>query len=107
MKQWNVKIIITILLIMKSIDMSVHLTYLFFEQKWILNKQVFIYNTSLYHTHVPDSVGGNSNEAVELQVLTFEQVFVLLAHSQRFFVDQLNNQNRRDQRVVKLQWITY
>lgn len=67
-----------------------------FEQKWILNKEVFIYNASLYDTHVPDSVGGNSNEAAELQVVNFEQVFVLLTQSQRFLVDQLNNQNRRD-----------
>lgn len=90
-----------------------------FEQKWIFNKEAFIYNASLYHTHVPDSVtvketnvnqsevGGNSNKAAELQVVNFEQVFVLPAQSQRFLVDQLNNQNRRDSRVVKLQWITY
>lgn len=52
--------------------------------------------TSLYHTHVRDSVGGNSNEAAELQVLNFEQVFVLLAQCRRFLVDQLNNQNLRD-----------
>lgn len=78
-----------------------------FEQKWILNKEVFIYNASLYHTHVLDSVGGNSNESAKLQVVNFEQEFVLLAQSQRFLVDQLNNQNRRDYRVEKLQWITY